>query len=103
QPYFVTSHDDQPLVFAGLWDECMFGDAPLASCAIITTESKAQLKELHTRMPVMLSVDAARQWLSSGEGKELLLDQCLTDFKVYKVDKRVNNSRQEGEELITPV
>ena len=103
QPYFVTSHDDQPLVFAGLWDECMFGDAPLASCTIITTESKTQLKELHTRMPVMLNVDTARQWLNSGEGKELLLDQCLTDFKVYKVDKRVNNSRQEGEELITPV
>ncbi len=103
QPYFVTSFDKQPLVFAGLWDECLFGDASLQSCTIITTESKAPLKELHGRMPVMLDVDAAKQWLNSDDDKELLLDYCLTDFDIYKVDKRVNNSRQEDATLILPI
>jgi len=103
QPYFVTSEDGEPLVFAGLWDECRFGDATLESCTIITTESKGALQDLHERMPVMLSVELAKQWLQGGEGKSLLLDGCLTDFNVYKVGRRVNNSREEGEELIRPI
>ena len=103
QPYFVTSESGEPLVFAGLWDECSIADATLKSCTIITTESKGTLQNLHSRMPVLLSVELARQWLQGGDGKSLLLDGCLTDFNVYKVDKRVNNSTQEGEELINPV
>ena len=103
QPYFVTSNDDEPMVFAGLWDECMIGDGALKSCTIITTDSKDELKDLHDRMPVMLSVELARQWLASDDDKEILLDGCLTDFNVYRVDRRVNNSREEGPELIQPV
>lgn len=103
QPYFVTSDDGQPLVFAGLWDECKFAGEPLQSCTIITSESRGGLKNLHNRMPVMLSVDTAKQWLNTSEDKTVLLDGCLTDFKVSKVDKRVNNSREEGEELIQPI
>lgn len=103
QPYFVTSDDGQPLVFAGLWDECKFGGEPLKSCSIITTEAKGGLKELHDRMPVMLSVGSAKRWLTSSEDKQLLLDECLTNFYTYKVGKQVNNSRAEGEGLIRPL
>lgn len=103
QPYFVTSDEGEPLVFAGLWDECRFGDAALQSCTIITTESKGGLKDLHNRMPVMLGVDSAKQWLLGGEDKTLLLNSCLTEFKVYKVDRRVNNSREEGAQLIEAI
>ena len=103
QPYFVRSNDGLPLVFAGLWDECEFGGEPLKSCSIITTESKDGLQQLHDRMPVILSADAAKHWLGTGEDKKVLLNECITDVKVYKVDKRVNNSRQEDAELIQPL
>jgi putative SOS response-associated peptidase YedK len=39
--------DEQPLVFSGLWDECLIGDGKLYSCTIITTESKNELQPLH--------------------------------------------------------
>jgi putative SOS response-associated peptidase YedK len=103
QPYFVTPYDEQPLVFAGLWDECMIGDGKLSSCTIITTESKDELAPLHDRMPVLLGVDSAKRWLDSADDKALLLDECRTDFNVYKVDLRVNNSRQEDESLVAPI
>jgi putative SOS response-associated peptidase YedK len=103
QPYFVTPYDEQPLVFAGLWDECMIGDGKLSSCTIITTESKDELAPLHDRMPVLLGVDSAKRWLDSADDKALLLDECRTDFNVYKVDRRVNNSRQEDESLVAPI
>lgn len=108
QPYFVTAKDGiasegLPLVFAGLWDECQFGDATLKSCTIITTESKNQLKELHTRMPLILGAASAKHWLDADADKRILLDNSLTDFDVYKVDKRVNNSRQEDKQLVVPI
>lgn len=103
QPYFVTSKDDEPLVFAGLWDTCQFGDAELESCTIITTESRDGLKSLHNRMPVMLDIELAAEWLQGDAEKAALIAGSLTEFDVYKVDKRVNNSRQEGEELIRPI
>ena len=89
--------------FAGLWDECSFGDASLKSCTIITTESETQLKELHTRMPVILSVDAAKHWLGTDTDKDFLLSENLTDFAVFKVDRRVNDSTQEDKALIAPI
>ena len=100
QPYFVRSKDGEPLVFAGLWDECRFADAPLQSCTIITTEAKGSLQDLHSRMPIMLDVALAKQWLQEGADKAVLLDGCLTDFTVNKVDRRVNNSREDDEALI---
>lgn len=103
QPYFVTSKSDGPLVFAGLWDECRFDDASLESCTIITTDSKDELEGLHNRMPVMLDVAAAKQWLSSGDDKDILLSSCHTDVDIRKVNRRVNNAREEDEELILPV
>lgn len=103
QPYFVTSKNEQPLVFAGIWDECQFDGAALKSCTIITTESKGELTELHGRMPVMLSVDKAGRWLDCDSDKDILLDDKMQKLTVYKVDKRVNNSRQEDESLILPI
>jgi len=109
QPYFVTmktpkeADDNPPLVFAGLWDECKFGGEPLKSCSIITTESKAGLKDLHGRMPVILDVQTATKWVDSNADKSVLLDACLTELDIYKVGKRVNNSRQEDASLIQPL
>lgn len=103
QPHFVTSKYNVPLVFAGLWDECKFGGEPLKSCTIITAESKGGLKNLHDRMPIILSLDAAKHWLKSDKDKDILLDESLTDFKVYKVDRRVNNASEEDETLVQPI
>ena len=105
QPYLVRSAEDEPLVFAGLWDVCQIGDGSLESCTIITTESKGKIQPLHPRMPVMLDVDSARVWLESTdmEDKAVLLDSCMTELDVIKVDRRVNNSREEDESLINPL
>jgi putative SOS response-associated peptidase YedK len=103
QPHFVTTKNKQPLVFAGIWDECQFDGVALKSCTIITTESKAELAELHGRMPVMLSVDEANRWLNSDNDKESLLGDKRQELAVHKVDKRVNNSRLEDESLISPI
>ena len=110
QPYFVTREDGQPLVFAGLWDECAIGDGVLRSCTIITAESAGELASLHHRMPVMLDPDAAADWLSDKAGdsaRETLLTRNRVvlggPMKVYAVDRRVNRSSEEGPELVEPL
>ena len=111
QPYFITREDDQPLVFAGLWDECRIGDGVLESCTIITTDSVGELEPLHDRMPVMLDVDAAADWLQDEVGgdnsRQLLLTRNRAvlgePFRVYAVDRRVNRSSEEGPELVHPL
>jgi putative SOS response-associated peptidase YedK len=105
QPYFVRSPEDEPLVFAGLWDVCQIGDGSLESCTIITTESRGKIQPLHPRMPVMLDVESARAWLESTdtEDKAALLDSCITELDAIKVDRRVNNSREEDASLVNPL
>ncbi|MBL4712842.1 MAG: SOS response-associated peptidase, partial [Gammaproteobacteria bacterium] len=62
-----------------------------------------KLQDLHSRMPVLLNVELAGQWLQGNDDISILLDSCLTDFNINKVDKRVNNSREEGGKLIHPL
>jgi putative SOS response-associated peptidase YedK len=107
QPYFVTVQDT-PLVFAGLWDTAQIGDGELKSCTIITAESVANLAELHPRMPVMLDVEAARSWLSAtDDSTDFLLNENRAArgdaFSVFAVDRRVNRSSEEGEDLVAPI
>ena len=108
---FITREDDQPLVFAGLWDACTIGDGVLESCTIITTDSVGELEPLHDRMPVMLDVDAASDWVQTevegDESKQLLLSRNRAilgeAFRVYAVDRRVNRSTEEGPDLVRPL
>lgn len=107
QPYFIRAKDE-PLVLAGLWDEAAIGDGQLRSCTILTTESTGQLQALHHRMPVMLDHDSASAWLQQDKPeKGLLLEQNRValghELKVYAVDRRVNRSSEEGEELVQPL
>ena len=60
---------------------------------------------LHDRMPVMLTVDSAEQWLDSnaGSGKRILEHVLPPKLLVYRVELAVNNPANQGQELIKPV
>ena len=114
QPYFVTMPDGEPLVFAGLYDQTVIGDASLKTCTIITTESTGELKDLHSRMPVMLSPDSAAEWLSrrsrvadDEETRAYMQNENRAArgdaFEIHAVDRRVNRSSEEGPDLVRPL
>lgn len=115
QPYFVRSQRDEPLVFAGLWDEAVIDDNKLTSCTILTTDSVGQLESLHHRMPVMLEPDSAKYWLEASldsASEKAYLQQynsvarqqnSATHLTVYAVDRRVNRSSEESASLIDPL
>jgi putative SOS response-associated peptidase YedK len=63
QPFYFHQADDEPLVFAGLWDLWLAAEGrPLRSCTIITTAANRTMAPIHHRMPVVLPLDV---WLGA--------------------------------------
>ena len=101
-PYFISLADDGPFALAGLWENWTDKETgeSVQSTTIVTTEANEFMSPLHHRMPVVLEANAAGEWLA---GSTELLDDvsAITPaLQAWPVDRRVNNARNEGEELV---
>jgi putative SOS response-associated peptidase YedK len=104
-PGAIARADGDPLAFAGIWDGWRSpGGDVLRSFAIITTEANAQMSALHSRMSVIL--EQADWPLLLGEadsGAEMLLRPApKAILRIWPVDKRVGNVRNDGPDLLEP-
>lgn len=65
QPWEFRLADDEPLVFAGIWNTGKLpnGERVDAYC-ILTTQANDTLRRCHDRMPVILRQDDWEEWLS---------------------------------------
>jgi putative SOS response-associated peptidase YedK len=106
QPYYIHDKDDKPLVFAGIWDHWQDdqGDR-IDSCSIIVCDANQQMKNIHDRMPVILSADSWESWLTSEDKDALqaLLVPYSGDLDIYKISRAVNSPKHDGPELLKPV
>ncbi len=101
-PYFISLAADEPFAFAGLWEDWHAKDADdsLQSTAIITTAANDFMSQLHHRMPVVLQQNAADRWLAGDDEVLAEAGESSPAFRAWPVDRRVNNARNEGEELV---
>jgi putative SOS response-associated peptidase YedK len=73
QPFYIHRPDGKPFAFAGLWEKwsSRAADTPaesalvIESCTIVTTTANNTLRDLHDRMPVILSPNDYAAWLDS--------------------------------------
>jgi putative SOS response-associated peptidase YedK len=103
-PYYISTANEEPFAFAGLWEhwQSKDGDDSLQTATLITTAANDFLVHLHYRMPVILEPNRAERWLA---GEEEVLATAAKDcppLKAWPVDRRVNNARNEGNDLIVP-
>jgi putative SOS response-associated peptidase YedK len=103
-PYFISLASGDPFALGGLWEswhDNESGDA-IQSTALITTEANDYMRTLHHRMPMILEADAANDWL--GGDKNMLETAAANSppLRAWPVGRRVNNARNQGEELIEP-
>ena len=91
QPYFAGLADTSPLFFCGLYEPAR--ESICASCTIITMQASEMMAPLHHRMPLMFNEPEA--WL---EGNSF--EGHLNDLSWHAVGKTVNNTRNQGIELI---
>ena len=76
-----------------------------AACTIVTTEANELVKKVHPRMPVILEKPGEKQWLDPSIAEYESLVPCFTPLDkdkltAYFADPRVNNTKNEGPELI---
>jgi len=94
QPYLIEG--EQPLLLAGAWDCWESKSDAVYSCTMATQAAKGDMAQYHKRMPVLLSVDQARQWLSSGSLNTLNdLETGCPELRFTAIDPTIGNSRHK--------
>lgn len=113
QPMYMTTIDESPFAFAGLWevwkDKNNLDDdgepLELYSCTIITGEPNEKVADVHDRMPVMLPPDTWDGWLDRDNDdidalRALLVPAPAALIRLHPVSTDVNNVRNNGSSLI---
>lgn len=97
-PVYITLGQGGPFAFAGLWE----AGSP-QSCTIITQEANPFLKQIHHRMPVILTPETERLWLSSlpfAEIKSILAKGNEQIFSYHRVSNTVNSVKNNSRNCI---
>ena len=108
QPHRIGRRDDRLMAFAGLWEHWLGADgSEVDTMAILTTAANDDMRGLHDRMPVMLEADQFDAWLDCSSGSSVDAVQLLRPppagvLAAAPVSRRLNNPRNEGEELLRP-
>lgn len=94
-PYRIHAVDSSLLLMAGIWDEWNNQDGQaIRSFSILTTDASSDIKQLHDRMPVLLSTLTYKDYLS-----DIPLADVLTylkpapshTLKTHRVTTRINS------------
>ena len=103
-PYYISLESGGPFALAGLWEhwQSKETDESLQTATLITTAANEFMATLHHRMPVILVPATADRWMA---GDDLQADTIAADcpaLSAWPVNRRVNNARNEGDDLIKP-
>jgi putative SOS response-associated peptidase YedK len=104
QPFNIGLKDDGLFAFAGLWDRWRAPSGQwLETCTILTTTANSLTREVHDRMPVILSREDYHRWLDPAVTDPARLRHLLAPFdpdlmKKYPVGNRVGNPANDDPE-----
>ena len=100
QPYYFFDISESLLFAAGLYWNRSSGDI---ETSIITREAVSLLQPIHNRSPLLLTSDSKDLWISDAPSEEIyteVLDYTYSDIQFYKVDRAVNNPKNNNDSLI---
>ncbi|EAA4439394.1 SOS response-associated peptidase, partial [Salmonella enterica subsp. salamae] len=108
-PYFIHRKDGKPIFMTAIGSTPFERSDEAEGFLIVTSAADKGLVDIHDRRPLVLSPDAAREWMRQGiSGKEV--EEIITDgvvptdkFTWHAVKCAVGNVKNQGEELIKPV
>ncbi len=100
QPYLIGVKDEPFIAFAGLWERNE--KLGITSCTIITTEPNKLKEPIHNRMPVILPMEAWKDWLDSANTK-VLIPYDAKKMYAYEIGPAVGNVRNKGAEIMEPL
>ena len=106
-PYYIHPREHTGLLLAGLcdhWTSKETGEL-IESFTILTVPAAEGMEFVHTRQPVMLSLDDARLWLDADdpEAAGLLTSTIPEPLDALPVSTHVNNARHKDPRCIDPI
>lgn len=109
QPFFIHAANDDLIYLAGIYDAWYGPDGSyVPSLGIVTTEANSAMRELHQRMPVLLSGDERLDWLEHANTDpahylSLLRPAPDDNLVIYPVSKFVNKVGNNSGECLRPL
>ena len=109
RPHLIRLNGHGAFAFAGLAEHWLGADgSELETMAILTTEANADMVHIHDRMPVILDPGEDDRWLDCRPGTaegvlDLLKPLPPGSLDIVEVNPALNNPRNEGAHLQTPV
>jgi putative SOS response-associated peptidase YedK len=105
-PYWFHRPDRRVFALAGLWEPATSeGVAP--SFVILTTEPNEAVADVHDRMPVILTPEAARRWLDRDEDarelRTLLAPAPADQLEAWPVASSVGSADFDDPSCVLPV
>ncbi len=106
-PYFIAIKGSSIFAMAGIWEvwEDKSSGEIIESCAILTTEAKGVVRDIHERMPVILDRTGYDQWLDPKVQTKKDLEIRQFDpalLFAHPVSTKVNSPANNSLELIYP-
>ncbi len=106
-PYRITMDDNSLFAMAGIWDSWKDETGLMInSFAIITTSPNKLMENIHTRMPVILSPNDEKRWLSSDDTtflQSLLQPFPEKEMTAFTVSNLINSPANDRREVMNPV
>jgi putative SOS response-associated peptidase YedK len=108
-PYYFKRMDGDPLILAGLWSTQIRSDGETKkSLCLLTTKPNREAAQVHSRMPVIISYENQKSWLSDQPLSQSSLDLISATpvaglLNLHRVSSEVNLVAIDKPELINPV
>ena len=105
QPFLINDQAQKGLLLAGIWDAWRpkggAGDAAeLLSFTLLTAAAHENMRELHHRQPIFLTMEQALNWLDPSNATESMAADLASTLPVplqmTPVNREVNNARNKG-------
>ena len=105
-PFFIHIPPCEPMYLAGIWKYINFKKDDQKVFTIITKNANDNIRKIHHRMPVLLSVEEGRDYLDDDNSSFLndnFSSSLESELDFYSVSKFVNNPLHNSEKCILPV
>jgi putative SOS response-associated peptidase YedK len=103
QPLHITLPSHRPFTFAGIWDTWKSQEGvELVSFSIVTTEANAFMRGIHDRMPVLISKEHRRAWLTDDVHAKDLLMPWSGELTALEVSQAVNKVAIDDPRCLEP-
>ena len=105
-PFFIHIPPCEPMYLAGIWKYISFNKDDKKVFTIITKNANKNIRKIHHRMPILLSVEEAEEYLDDDNSSFLndnFSSSLESELDFYSVSKFVDNPLNNSKKCILPI